>query len=220
MEDALEEMALICVISCNGQSLLKVPYLLMSQCHLYCTAKIFTGCQRADFLSDLRSLSRLLSQNVVLLCTQNFVGNNSFSIKSRITRLVPSMLSIHVVAGPKPDQGCRSTQQSGAEICCLFLRRPWCRLLACCARASCMPAVVGICLCFQLSRVQTQSMLLGGPGSCIEECWGRLQKICTQHSGPLQGRQHIPTKSALAGYMSWNCHPDTLLRRKFVQLVS
>lgn len=124
MEDALEEMALICVISCNGQSLLKVPYLLMSQCHLYCTAKIFTGCQRADFLSDLRSLSRLLSQNVVLLCTQNFVGNNSFSIKSRITRLVPSMLSIHVVAGPKPDQGCRSTQQSGAEICCLFLRRP------------------------------------------------------------------------------------------------
>lgn len=90
MEDALEEMALICVISCNSQSLLKVPYLLTSQCHLYCTAKIFTGCQRADLLSDLGNLSRLLSQNVVLLCKQNFVGNNSFSIKSDITRLVPS----------------------------------------------------------------------------------------------------------------------------------
>lgn len=94
-EDALEETALICVISCNGQSLLKVPCLLMSQRHLYCAAKIFTGCQRADFVWDLGNPSRLLSQNVVLLSKQKFVGNNSLSIKSDITRLVPS--TWHVV---------------------------------------------------------------------------------------------------------------------------
>lgn len=125
-ENASKERALICVISCNGQSSLEVPCFFTSPGQLYHWHWVFTGGQGADFPSDPGTPSRSLCQNVVFLSKWKFVGNNSLAIKEISFSLScqHNMLPLHEATGPRLGQGCRTTRQAEPEICCLFLWWP------------------------------------------------------------------------------------------------
>lgn len=202
-KNAAKERALVCVISCNGQSSLEVPCLLTSPGQLYHLNWVFTGCQGADFPSDLGNPSRSLCQNVVFLSKWKFVGNNPLSIKKILFDLFcqHDMLPLHEATGPRLGQGCRTTQQEESEICCLFLWWP---------TANSQPAVQELPACPPLQASGSASAFQRS--AALERALGWVRRLhrgsqrqtsAIRHfSWPPQERWHLLITPALPAFRS------------------
>lgn len=130
------------------------------------------------------------------------------------------MLPLHEAAGPCLGPGCSARQQAEPDIYCLFLQRPCCKLLACHARASCMPSTVVICLHCQLSRVaQPWSRLLDRSGSCTGRHRVKPVQFITTLGLSKKGRMFLLHLQLLNTCHDSSCHPSAHLRVTFLQLI-
>lgn len=221
MENASKGRVLICVISCNGQSLLKVPCVLTS---------LVSGTTQPEFSQDAKEQT----SPQILAILQGHCAKMEFSSPHKsllVTTHCPSkryypispinMLPLHEATGPSLGQGCRTTQQAEPEICSPFLRCPCWKLLACRARAFCTSSIVGIGLSFQLSRgAQPWSLLLGGSGSCMEEHRGQRLQFSTSYGPTKKGRVFLLSLHLLHACHDSPYHLSTLLQGRFLPLIS
>lgn len=147
---------------------------------------------------------------ISLLVTTHCPSKRYYSVSP-----VNMMLSLQEAASPSLGQGCRATQQTEPEVCCLFLRCPRSKLLAWRARASCRLSIVGIWLCFQLSRgAQPWRMLLGGSGNFTEGHRGKTSQFSTSYGLDKKDSAFLSLHLLHTCHDS-PCHLSVLLRGRF-----